>query len=276
MSLSALKSAKAWVLDRWFIKNPRLRLLITRFLYGTKDVVVSLMGMTLVVNPTRENGYLRASKIAQNSSFWRDEASSLCALFATLRPGDLFVDVGANIGVFSCLAARLPGVEVLAIEANPETFQRLQANCQLHGVQAINTAVSNVAEVLDFSMGAVSHVFAASIHRNAYHFGESVQIFARPLDDLVHGKGPVVLKVDVEGHELEVLEGASKLLSENRIHAVLFDASGAARKAAEWLESCGFALVDPTNFKPLTDDSGVFLALAPERFATLGFHKLNP
>jgi FkbM family methyltransferase len=272
MILKSFKSAKSWILDRWFIKNPRLRLWVTRLLYGSKDVEISLMGVPLVVNSAKENGYLRASKIAQTSSLWRDEASTLCALFATLRPGDLFVDVGANIGVFSCVVARLPGVEVLAIEANPETFQRLEANCHHHRIHAINTAVSNADQLLDFSIGAVSHVFAASTHRNAYHFGESVQIHARPLDDLVHGTRPVVLKIDVEGHEPEVLEGASKLLSEKRVHAVLLDASKEARKAAKWLENHGFAVVDPVNFKPLTEDSGVYLALAPERLRVLGLN----
>lgn len=270
MKLKLLHAATAWMIDRWFIKNPRLRLLVTKWVYGDKNTRITLAGTSLLINSTKENGYLRAYKAAQTSSLWRDEIGTICALFATLRPGDMFVDVGANIGLFSCIVARLPDVEVLALEANPDTYRRLEENCRDLGVMAINTAVSNCDRMLEFCSGAVSHVFAVSDHRNSYHFGESVQVRARPLDHLIQGSRPLVLKIDVEDHEPEVLEGCSRLLAEGMIHAVFLDASGEARKAALWLERRGFKIVDPTSFKGLTDSSGVYLALSAERRRILG------
>lgn len=270
MLTKSLQSGLAWVLDRWFIKNPRLRLMVTKWFYGNKDTRINLAGTSLLINATKENGYLRAYKAAQRSSLWRDEIATVCALFATLRPGDLFVDVGANIGLFSCLVSRVPEVKVLALEACPDTFQRLEKNCRDHGIEAINTAVSNSERLLDFCAGAVSHVFAAAIHRNSYHFGKTVQILARPLDDLIQMERPIVLKIDVEGHEPEVLEGCSRLLNRGLIHGVFLDASSEARKAAQWLASRGFEIVDPSSFKELTESSSVYLALSRERRCVLG------
>lgn len=255
--------------DRLFIKQPRIRALVTRCLYGDKDAEVSLMGCRLIINSTAENGYLRAFKKAQGSSLWRDEVSTLCALFSILRPGDLFVDVGANIGLFSCMVSRLPDVEVVAIEANKDTFCRLEKNCAAHGVRAIHAAISDRDQILQFCSGAVSHVFAAKAHRNEYHFGGLVEMQAHTLDKLIHSDRPMILKLDVEGHELEVLKGASALIANARIHAVVLDASAEARKAATWLESQGFIVCDATSLSPVTDTSGVFIALSPSRRSIL-------
>lgn len=63
-----------------------------------------------------------------------------------LRPNDVFVDIGANIGYFSLLASRLVGGDgaVVAVEAMPETFERLQRNialnCAARNVRAVNAA----------------------------------------------------------------------------------------------------------------------------------------
>lgn len=65
-----------------------------------------------------------------------------------LKPGDVFVDVGANIGYFSLLASKLvgPGGRVVAIEASPEVFDLLRRNLELnkaHNVRAVNVAISD-------------------------------------------------------------------------------------------------------------------------------------
>ncbi|MBL9116061.1 MAG: FkbM family methyltransferase [Verrucomicrobiaceae bacterium] len=263
MSLShQILRARAYLLDKLFIKQPWLRRLVTQCLYGTGDHEVQLFGTRLKVNALRENGYLRADRLVKHSSLWRDEVSLLMTLSHLVQAGDTFVDVGANIGVFCCSLARLPGVKVIAFEANPETYKRLQANAAVHGVDARCMAISDKAGELEFCDGAVSHVFAEVSHRNDYHLGGStVKVKAMPLDDVLSGQNRLVIKVDVEGHEPQVLRGAERLIESGAVKAVVLDASKEARTASQWLEGKGFKLVDPLTYLPPSASTGVFVAL---------------
>src|SRR5207253_10176338 len=63
-----------------------------------------------------------------------------------LRPGDVFIDVGANIGVYSLLASTIPDVEIVAFEPATLAYQRLLENVRingLHQVSAHNLAISS-------------------------------------------------------------------------------------------------------------------------------------
>jgi FkbM family methyltransferase len=265
------RNMRAYALDQWFIKNPVLRRFVTRLIYSDKDVEVNLFGTRLNINSARENGYLRAFRRAEHSSLWRDEVGSLLSLFAVLRPGDLFLDVGANIGVFACTAARLPGIEVMAFEAHPDTYTRLQANCQLAGVKAMRIAVSDVQGTMEFVDGAVSHVFAAAQHRNDYHSGPTITVECVRLDDIVTSSKSIVLKMDVEDHECAVLRGAARLLDQGLVQAVLLDASAEAFKAAEMLVQRGFLRLDSRTFGEVNSSTPSFLMLSKKRFELIGF-----
>lgn len=268
--MKKLADLKAYLWDKFFIKQPRFRACVTRMIYGSADREIKLFGTCLSVNSLAENGYLRAFENARSCSVFRDEASSLGTLFSILRPGDLFVDVGANIGVFACSVARLPGVKAVAFEANPDTFKRLKANAERHGVDARLVAVSDREQELEFCSGAVSHVFAVSTHRNSYHYGDTIKLKSQTLDGLLDNSRSIILKIDVEGHEPEVLAGAGGLFAAGVIHGVLLDASSAARRAAKFLESLGFRILDPDDFSPVQASSAVFLALSPARCADIG------
>ncbi len=268
--IQTFRNLRAHVLDKWFIKNPRLRSRITRIVYGDKNVELNLFGTSLEVNSLRENGYLRAHRLALNSSLWRDEVSTLLALFSILRPGDTFVDVGANVGLFSCTVSRLPDVKVLAFEAHPDTYLRLARNASHHGATATHVAVSDKPGELSFVDGAVSHVFAEASHRNAYHEGTTtIKVEARPLDDLLPMDRPLVMKVDVEGHEPAVLNGAKRLIESGQLKAVILDASPESRKAAEILRQHQYVVLDAGNYGEVSSQTGVFLALNPDGLARI-------
>ncbi len=259
-----------WTKDQLFVKQPRLRALITKLVYGSGVREITIFGTGLTIDTCLENGYLRAFRRTHSSSLWREESSTLCALFAILRPGDLFVDVGANIGLFACTLSRLPGVECLALEANPDTFQRLKINADRHGVEACHAALSDRDNVvLEFVSGAVSHVFAAASGRNRYHYGQGIQLSTRALDSLIKGTRPVVLKIDVEGHEPQVIQGARRLLEAGIIQAVLLDSSPETQLAAAQLVEHGFTLLNPTTFLPSSPEDAVILALSSARHELL-------
>ena len=80
-----------------------------------------------------------------------------------LKPGNLFVDIGANIGVYSILAASKKA-KVIAVEPVPSTFEMLKKNIILNDfqdlIEPLNIAISNKKEILNFSnnIGALNHV----------------------------------------------------------------------------------------------------------------------
>lgn len=161
--------------DRYFIKQPRLRRWVTRIVYGDQNTDVNLLACRFTINSLRENGYLRASRKVTHCSLLRDEIGTLLTLAGLLAPGDTFVDVGANIGMFSCTLARRTrfhargALRFYAYEPHPDTFRRLAINAAAAGVVARNFAVSNAPGTLEFVDGAVSHVFTRFEKANAYN-----------------------------------------------------------------------------------------------------------
>ncbi|MFE5729290.1 FkbM family methyltransferase [Streptomyces sp. NPDC056528] len=137
-----------------------------------------------------------------------------------LRPGDTYVDVGANIGYYSLLAAQLVGDEgqVVAVEASPAFQQRLLRNVALNeyrNVRAVNGAVSDVEETLKFVLASSANMGANSIVPYEGPAESTFEIEARPLPDLLTADEIArarVIKIDVEGAEGSVVRGMARML----------------------------------------------------------------
>ncbi|MFD4345046.1 FkbM family methyltransferase [Streptomyces coelicoflavus] len=137
-----------------------------------------------------------------------------------LRPGDCFVDVGANIGVFSVLAARLVGERgrVVAVEASPDLHRRLEHNARLNGlgnIRALNAAVSDRARTLTFTLASSRNTGANSIVPYDGPVESSFETEARTLPELLDPAEIAtarVIKIDVEGAEGSVVRGLAPML----------------------------------------------------------------
>ena len=143
---------------------------------------------------------------------------------SNLRAGDTFWDVGANIGLFSLLAAKVVGPKgrIFSFEPAPDVFQLLCANIRgLRTIRAIQCGVGNADSVATFAAQGVSS--AASFVEEVTKINQSflpeipirkVEVNIRKLDTLVKELvEPNLVKIDVEGFEFEVLKGARELLS---------------------------------------------------------------
>jgi len=144
-----------------------------------------------------------------------------------LKPGDTFVDVGANIGVETIPASRLCGNEgrVFAFEPNPNVFKLLLDSLELNdlcNVTCFNVAASEEAKTLFFSVPANntgSAQIVSEIRDNTFC------VKALRLDALeeLQNRPIKLLKIDVEGHEKNVLKGCEGLLRQGTIENLLIE-----------------------------------------------------
>jgi len=157
------------------------------------------------------------------------EFEDMSFLLHVLRPGDLFADIGANVGVYTILAAKNAGANVVSFEPIPSTFHRLQRNVGANKVagqvELKCYAVGEKAETLRFteSLGAVNHVVGV---------GETVgdqtviEIPVRSIDELLNGSQPVLFKIDVEGFEWPALLGARQHLASSSLKGIIIELNG--------------------------------------------------
>lgn len=144
---------------------------------------------------------------------------------AHLRTGDTMIDIGANVGAHTLLAAHLVGRtgSVVAIEASPAIFQRLLANLRLNDavqVHAVNVAVSDKPGRLpvfladDGNLGATTTLGSEATLIGAT---PETEVDAQPLPDIVtvaQLRVARLIKIDVEGAEWRVLQGMRDVLAQ--------------------------------------------------------------
>lgn len=147
-------------------------------------------------------------------------------LFKSLiSPGDVVIDIGANIGHYTLIAARLVGDDgkIFAFEPDAHNFELLQKNIELNGftnVTAINKAVSSSAGTVTFYLDRYNlggHSISAD---NIYNSAGAVEVETVALDEFLQGAetgGRVnLIKSDTQGAEGFILEGARRTLEEHR------------------------------------------------------------
>ncbi|AQW51641.1 FkbM family methyltransferase [Streptomyces violaceusniger] len=146
-----------------------------------------------------------------------------------LKPGDVFVDVGANIGYYSILASRLVGArgKVVAIEASPTFHRILLRHTRRNGcanIRALNAAVSDRDELLTFILASSRNMGANSVVPYDGPAESTFDIAAQPLPRLLTEEEITrarVIKIDVEGAEGGVVRGLLPLLDKLRPDAEL-------------------------------------------------------
>ncbi len=166
------------------------------------------------------------------------------------RQGGMVVEIGANMGIHTVPLARLlagQGRKLLVFEPQPVIYQQLCANLALNGL----TNVSAWPYACGAAKGIVT--FAAPNYRGFGNFGAvsmeateshpGVRVPCVPVDEMVGDEKVGLLKIDVEGFERKVLEGAASTLAHSRpLLYVENDRVEHSRDLIEWLWSAGYQL----------------------------------
>jgi FkbM family methyltransferase len=187
-------------------------------------------------------------------SYVRGEVETVVQKILTerLKPGMIFYDLGANIGLFTLIAARLvgPGGKVFSFEPDQENAARLRRNVernQFGNVTVVEAGVWSSSGNFDF-VGADTQSpdrgVGTFIPHESWRLGAPAKCFS--LDDFTKiTPAPDAIKCDVEGAEVEVIRGAEKMLQDNFPWIVCETHSEANdRKVRETLSRIGYNLED--------------------------------
>ena len=158
-----------------------------------------------------------------------NEFEEMAFVVHALREGDLFVDIGANIGAYTVLAASVAKATVLACEPLPANYALLLANLRLNQaenkVEALNVGVGGVEGSLRFtsSFGPKDHVV---FPHETMQTEKVIELPVRTLDSIVGDRNPTMIKVDVEGFETQVVNGGAKGMENDCLRAVIIELKG--------------------------------------------------
>jgi FkbM family methyltransferase len=170
------------------------------------------------------------------------------AISRIVRPGDVVIDVGANVGAYALHMAKCVGPQgrVICFEPMLETFSHLCAvvkHEEAYNVTLLNVAASDthgfaMMDLPNYDSGH-SNYYRASISNEGKY-----RVICAPIDSFTL---PTVrlIKVDAEGHDLNVLKGAAKLIARDRPFLVV--EGGLDGDLAQWIAAAGYKLEQERN-----------------------------
>jgi FkbM family methyltransferase len=226
------KRIRGFVIQHKFLDN-NFGKLLTNF-----DLILRRSGIL--------NAYLKKGFIEHNNFilFFGEEDKSLISFLLTnndyeketreviedlVLPGHTFIDLGANIGYFSLIAAKLVGNKgrVFSFEPTPSTLNFLSKNISKNGFSNIVTieeyAISNISGRVNFTLNQGSECNSISTNQNASNTisAEAItldQYFMKKKDKRID-----FIKIDIEGQELAALQGLEGLNKLNKDLKIIFE-----------------------------------------------------
>jgi FkbM family methyltransferase len=142
-----------------------------------------------------------------------------------LREKDVFVDIGANIGSYTILASAEINAFSISIEPIPSTFSHLKNNIV---VNQINHLVTPLNIGLGSKMGSLKFTKSRDTenHIATQDETDTIDVEVDTLDNIIAEEQPTLLKIDVEGFETEVLNGAEATLNKSSLKAIIIELNG--------------------------------------------------
>lgn len=226
----------------------RLRAFWVRRILGRRILFRDRYGLRYFLEPTDDLAlYFRYQ------GWFEEPEQAFCSRY--LQPGMTAFDIGAYLGVYTCLMAKRVGPEgqIHAFEPSPRSFERLLENIAVNGLTNVvancQAAFSRTDSVPLFLYEAPFESLTSLVHRKLIREGNvllpaaEVSVQAVRLDDYCqqHAVDQIeLLKLDVEGVELEVLKGARGLLEQGAIRCLLFEVGEGIEQVLEVLKAYGF------------------------------------
>jgi FkbM family methyltransferase len=225
----------------------------------TLPVLAPVLRRVLIVASRPLQG--RAVAIARGPAaallLWTDETSVVWmsgktelrvqeALAKLVRPGSVFFDIGANIGFFTLLGARLVGPTgfVVAFEPQAENVEKLRRNIDLNELSNVVVVAKAVSDASGDRVLDARHPATATLLADGYGTGTEgfVRVATTSIDDFVAARPdlePDVVKIDAEGHEIEIVDGMRETLRRTK-PLLLCEMHGRDREFGEAVTTAGY------------------------------------
>lgn len=146
-----------------------------------------------------------------------------------LEQTDIFVDVGANSGVYTVLASKVVGCKSISIEPIESSLERIKEHLKLNNIEKFVKLYNCGVGKQESKLFITNHndstnrvVFKSSSHHNTLCDIKSLNL-------ILGKKNSYVLKIDTEGFEYNVLKGADKIFDRGDIHAVIIELNGSGK-----------------------------------------------
>ncbi|MBE9119108.1 FkbM family methyltransferase [Lusitaniella coriacea LEGE 07157] len=189
-------------------------------------------------------------------SLWIMGIYDLClseALWRLIDPQDVVLDIGANIGYMTSIMAHRTGEggKVIGFEPNPEVYEELRQNLAQweeekgwNWIELRAIALSNKIGVGTLGIPSQNRGMAAILETETVPGQQTYTVTTQTLDSFWKSSDTIgVLKIDVEGHELKVFEGATQLLRQQKIRDILFEEHQYyPSPATDFLERYGYTI----------------------------------
>ncbi len=173
------------------------------------------------LDKTKKNHVTIANWLSTGTLYESDVSGVMCRL---IRPGDLVVDVGANIGFHSFLMAALveENGKVMAYEPASEVINEWESNKKLNKSKNVSVSQKLLSDksgdTVDFHFSQDDSGTSYALKNQGKDEPAMISMVTSCLDDELTDNVPIkLIKIDVEGFEGHILRGASKLLSEDRV-----------------------------------------------------------
>lgn len=194
-----------------------------RTLFTNKPVALKF------IEPTKFIAQKGLTGITGNIYVGLHEFEDMGFLLHFLKEDDVFFDVGANVGSYTLLASGVKRAKTIAFEPIPKTHSFLVKNIALNGLQNLvlceRKGVGKKEETLHFidDVDTMNHVVRESGKK-------SIVVDSLPLDKFYPEYKPSLIKIDVEGFETEVISGATKILSDPTLKAIIIELNGSGER----------------------------------------------
>lgn len=186
----------------------------------------------------------------RHDTFWTKEPETL-AWIESFDPHDVFFDVGANVGIYSLYAASLfRDLFIMAFEPMLENIKAIHANKELNQFEHIYCSWSAVGNMeggvsLEISQGVEAGYSGAQMRPPKVTDDPLWLIPCRRIDDMGE-RGPLYIKIDIDGQELEVVKGMMKTLP--HIKSILIEVRPASKgPIVDILTAAGFTMDNRFN-----------------------------
>jgi len=166
------------------------------------------------------------------------EFADMALVMHAVRPGDLFLDIGANVGSYTVLASGVCGARTIAFEPDPVTAVHLRRNVAINGID-------HLVQVQESALGAHAGEVAFTVGQDTINRvaqsgdGETRLVRLSRLDDIPGAREATVIKLDVEGYEDQVLAGAAGVLAAPSLLAIETEAQDS--RTIKVIEGFGFS-----------------------------------